>query len=158
MSWKDILVIVSEAEADEPALALGEALAKQCSDCHLAAAFLTPLPDEPLAYEPTVVAGVWAELLGRARQEAEAEERRDAFRAYQLNDALLDAAGPDVLAMHCLPAHRGEEITSAVLIAVYIVKSLPLTAVRWLVVIVVTYTAVTLLRSARAESAAGATA
>ncbi len=76
MSWKDILVIVSEAEADEPALALGEALAKQCAECHLAAAFLTPLPDEPLAYEPTVVAGVWAELLGRARQEAEAERKR----------------------------------------------------------------------------------
>lgn len=74
--WKDILVIVSEAEADEFALALGEALAKQCSDCHLAAAFLTPLPDEPLAYEPTVVAGVWAELLGRARQEAEAERKK----------------------------------------------------------------------------------
>ena len=48
-------------------------------------------------------------------QEAEAEERRDAFRAFQVNDALLDAAGPDVLAMHCLPAHRGEEITSAVM-------------------------------------------
>jgi len=48
-------------------------------------------------------------------QESEAEERRDAFRAYQVNDALLDAAGPDVLAMHCLPAHRGEEITSAVM-------------------------------------------
>jgi nucleotide-binding universal stress UspA family protein len=76
MSWKDVLVIVSEAEADEPALALGEALANQCTDCHLAAAFLTPLPDEPLAYEPTVVAGVWAELLGRARQDAEAERKK----------------------------------------------------------------------------------
>lgn len=76
MSWKDVLVIVSEAEADEPAIALGEALAGLCSDCHLAAAFLTPLPDEPLAYEPTVVAGVWAELLGRARQDAEAERKR----------------------------------------------------------------------------------
>jgi nucleotide-binding universal stress UspA family protein len=76
MSWKDVLVIVSEADTDEPALALGEALAGQCSDCHLAAAFLTPLPDEPLAYEPTVVAGVWAELLGRARQDAEAERKR----------------------------------------------------------------------------------
>jgi ornithine carbamoyltransferase len=32
-----------------------------------------------------------------------------------VNDALLDAAGPDVLAMHCLPAHRGEEITPAVM-------------------------------------------
>ena len=35
-------------------------------------------------------------------QEAEAEEQRDAFRAYQVNDALLDAAGRDVVAMHCL--------------------------------------------------------
>ena len=88
MSWKDILVIVSEAEADEPALALGEALAKQCSDCHLAAAFLTPLPDEPLAYEPTVVAGVWAELLGRARQEAEAERRKVEARLKQSAKAI----------------------------------------------------------------------
>jgi ornithine carbamoyltransferase len=48
-------------------------------------------------------------------QEAETEERRDAFRAYQVNDALLDSAGPRVVAMHCLPAHRGEEITSEVM-------------------------------------------
>ncbi len=48
-------------------------------------------------------------------QEAEAEERRDAFAGYQVGDALLDAAGPDAMAMHCLPAHRGEEITSAVM-------------------------------------------
>jgi len=48
-------------------------------------------------------------------QEAEAEARRDAFAGYQVNDALLDAAGPDAVAMHCLPAHRGEEITSAVM-------------------------------------------
>ena len=48
-------------------------------------------------------------------QEAEMEERRDAFAAYRVDDALLDAAGRDALAMHCLPAHRGEEITSAVM-------------------------------------------
>jgi nucleotide-binding universal stress UspA family protein len=41
----------------------------------LACAFLTALPDEPLAYEPTVVAGVWAELLGRARAESEAARK-----------------------------------------------------------------------------------
>ena len=85
MSWKDVLVIVSEAEADEPALALGETLAGLCSDCHLSAAFLTPLPDEPLAYEPTVVAGVWAELLGRARQEAEAERKKVEARLKQFS-------------------------------------------------------------------------
>ncbi len=82
MSWKDLLVIVCEAEADEPALALGEALARQCN-AHLAAAFLTPLPDEPLAYEPTVVAGVWAELLSRARKDAEAERKKVEARLKQ---------------------------------------------------------------------------
>jgi nucleotide-binding universal stress UspA family protein len=82
MGWKDILVIVAEAEGDEPALALGEALARQC-DAHLSAAFLTALPDEPLAYEPTVVAGVWAELLGRARQEAEVERKKVEARLKQ---------------------------------------------------------------------------
>ncbi len=48
-------------------------------------------------------------------QEAETEARRDAFADYQVDDALLDAAGPDAVVMHCLPAHRGEEITSAVM-------------------------------------------
>ena len=48
-------------------------------------------------------------------QEVEAEARRDAFAGYAVDDALLDAAGTDVRAMHCLPAHRGEEITSSVM-------------------------------------------
>ena len=48
-------------------------------------------------------------------QEAEAEARRDAFAGYVVDDQLLDAAGPGVMAMHCLPAHRGQEITSAVM-------------------------------------------
>jgi ornithine carbamoyltransferase len=48
-------------------------------------------------------------------QEAEAEERRDVFAPYRVDDALMDAAGPDAVAMHCLPAHRGEEIASSVM-------------------------------------------
>lgn len=48
-------------------------------------------------------------------QEAETEERRDAFAGYQVDDRLLDLAAADAVAMHCLPAHRGEEITSAVM-------------------------------------------
>jgi ornithine carbamoyltransferase len=48
-------------------------------------------------------------------QEAETEERRDAFARYQVNQRLLDTAGPDAVVMHCLPAHRGEEITSDVM-------------------------------------------
>ena len=48
-------------------------------------------------------------------QEAEAEERRDAFAGFQVNAELLAVAGPRAIVMHCLPAHRGEEITSEVM-------------------------------------------
>ena len=48
-------------------------------------------------------------------QEAQAEARRDAFATYRVDDALMESAGPDAVAMHCLPAHRGEEITSSVM-------------------------------------------
>ena len=48
-------------------------------------------------------------------QEVETETRRDAFAGFRVDDALLDVAGHDAVAMHCLPAHRGEEITSEVM-------------------------------------------
>jgi ornithine carbamoyltransferase len=48
-------------------------------------------------------------------QEAEAAERRPIFRPYQVNAALLRAAGPTTKVLHCLPAHRGDEITDEVL-------------------------------------------
>ncbi|MGH7860533.1 MAG: ornithine carbamoyltransferase, partial [Candidatus Binatia bacterium] len=48
-------------------------------------------------------------------QEAEAARRRKAFRSYQLNRDTLALARPNALVMHCLPAHRGEEITDEVL-------------------------------------------
>ena len=48
-------------------------------------------------------------------QEAETEARRGAFARYRVDEALMEAAGPDAVAMHCLPAHRGEEISSAVM-------------------------------------------
>jgi ornithine carbamoyltransferase len=48
-------------------------------------------------------------------QEAEREQRREAFGRYQLGERLLGFAKPSALVMHCLPAHRGEEITDGVL-------------------------------------------
>ena len=47
--------------------------------------------------------------------EAEAEIRRSAFHGWQVDEALMAVAGTDAVFMHCLPAHRGEEVTDAVL-------------------------------------------
>ncbi|HWR24300.1 MAG TPA: ornithine carbamoyltransferase [Feifaniaceae bacterium] len=53
---------------------------------------------------------VWASM----GQEGEAEKRKAAFKGYQINDAAMKAAKPDAIVLHCLPAHREEEITAEV--------------------------------------------
>lgn len=53
---------------------------------------------------------VWASM----GQEAEAEERKKVFKQYQINDKVLGVSRPDAMVLHCLPAHREEEITSKV--------------------------------------------
>ena len=57
-----------------------------------------------------VYTDVWASM----GQESEAEERRRIFRPYRVDAALMERAGRDAVFMHCLPAHRGEEVTSDV--------------------------------------------
>ncbi len=65
-----------------------------------------------------VVAGadvVYTDTWTSMGQEAETDIRRSAFARYRVDDDLLAGAGPATVVMHCLPAHRGEEITSEVL-------------------------------------------
>jgi ornithine carbamoyltransferase len=54
---------------------------------------------------------VWASM----GQEAESDERELVFRSYQIDEKLVDTASPDVVVLHCLPAHRGMEITDGVI-------------------------------------------
>ncbi len=58
-----------------------------------------------------VYTDVWASM----GQEAEAGERKRIFSPYQVDDGLFSQAAPDAIFMHCLPAHRGEEVTDDVI-------------------------------------------
>ena len=72
-----------------------------------------------LSYDPVATAtaadliatDVWASM----GQESEKEQRRKDFAEFQVNEALMSRANNDALFMHCLPAHRGEEVSSGVL-------------------------------------------
>ncbi|MBI2799379.1 MAG: ornithine carbamoyltransferase [Gammaproteobacteria bacterium] len=68
-------------------------------------------PVKAVAGADLVVTDVWVSM----GQEHDTDTRRSALRPYQVNTALLQLANPDVLFMHCLPAHRGEEVTSEVM-------------------------------------------
>ena len=57
-----------------------------------------------------VYTDVWASM----GQEGEAEERKKIFKNYQINDSVMAVARPDAMVLHCLPAHREEEITAKV--------------------------------------------
>ena len=68
-------------------------------------------PADAVQGADAVYTDVWASM----GQEAEAEERRKIFTRYQVNSYLMPLAKPDAVFMHCLPAHRGEEVTDPVL-------------------------------------------
>ena len=69
-------------------------------------------PAEAVAGADAVYTDVWVSM---SDDDATAQHRRDALAPYQLSDALLDRAAPHAIALHCLPAHPGEEITEGVL-------------------------------------------
>jgi ornithine carbamoyltransferase len=86
-------------------------------------ALLIEDPAEAAAGADARYTDVWVSMgdeRGEAGDEALAEagdaaRRREALAPYRLDDALLDLAAPGAIALHCLPAHPGEEITEAVL-------------------------------------------
>jgi ornithine carbamoyltransferase len=72
---------------------------------------LTHDPAEAVEGADAVYTDVWASM----GQEAEAEARRKAFRSYQVSADLFRRAGPEAIFLHCLPAHRGEEVAAEVI-------------------------------------------
>jgi len=80
---------------------------------------LTGAPGAQLTTDPAAaVAGahaIYADVWVSMGDEQTADERRAALAPYQLDDALLERAAPDAIALHCLPAHPGEEITAELL-------------------------------------------
>lgn len=74
------------------------------------APFLTARPDEAAKDADAVHTDVWASM----GQEAEAEARRRAFEGFTVDDDVMAAAAPNAVFMHCLPAHRGDEVSATV--------------------------------------------
>jgi ornithine carbamoyltransferase len=72
---------------------------------------LTEDPQEGVAGARVVYTDVWASM----GQEAEAKERKKQFMPYQVNEELMSQAAPGAIFLHCLPAHRGEEVTAGVI-------------------------------------------
>ncbi len=68
-------------------------------------------PKEAVSGADVIYTDVWASM----GQESETHSRKSAFRGFTINDKLLSLANKDAIVMHCLPAHRGEEITHEVL-------------------------------------------
>jgi ornithine carbamoyltransferase len=72
---------------------------------------LTADPREAARGAHVVNTDVWASM----GQEEEQEQRARAFRDYIVDEALMDGADPDAIFLHCLPAHRGEEVSEGVI-------------------------------------------
>ena len=72
---------------------------------------LVETPEEAVADADLVVTDVWSSM-GHEGQEA---DRNAVFAPYQVNEKLLEGARDDVLFMHCLPAHRGEEVNDTIM-------------------------------------------
>jgi ornithine carbamoyltransferase len=74
------------------------------------APFVTTRPSEAADGADAVHTDVWASM----GQEAEAEHRRQAFEGFTVDDAVMEAADAKAVFLHCLPAHRGEEVAASV--------------------------------------------
>ncbi|HSF43480.1 MAG TPA: ornithine carbamoyltransferase [Thermoanaerobaculia bacterium] len=85
-------------------------LARQDASAAGTKVILTNDPAEAVKGASAVYTDVWASM----GQEAEAQERLKAFKGFEVNAALMSHARPEAVFLHCLPAHRGEEVSAEV--------------------------------------------
>jgi len=88
-----------------------ETIVRKVRESGLSKIEITDNPSLAVKNADVVYTDVWTSM----GQEAESEQRRKAFAGFQVNEGLMSYAPSDCLIMHCLPAHRGEEITSGVI-------------------------------------------
>ena len=99
----DFKLNIACPEGYEPANEIFSAASDRCA--------IIRNPMEAAQNADLVVTDVWASM----GQEEEQARREKAFAGYQVNDELMAQANPDALFMHCLPAHRGEEVSASVI-------------------------------------------
>ena len=104
---------ISVRVATPPGFELPAAVVGEATALGRAGASVTCLtdPDEAVNGVDAIYTDVWTSM----GEEDEADERRRIFAAYQVNERLMARAAPGALFMHCLPAHRGEEVTADVI-------------------------------------------
>ena len=105
-----IHVTVAAPAGFEPSPQFVAAAEKRAADTG-ASVTLTADPRAAADGADVLVTDTWTSM----GQESEADLRRQVFAPYQVNDALMSQAKPGALFMHCLPAHRGEEVTTEVI-------------------------------------------
>lgn len=86
-------------------------IAKECALGSNAVLIITESVEEAVKDADVVITDVWASM----GQESEAIKRKEKFKSYQINEEIMKKAKEDAIVMHCLPAHRGEEITGQML-------------------------------------------
>jgi ornithine carbamoyltransferase len=95
----------------EPNQLIVKSATREAQKAGAPAPLITRDPMEAVDGADVVCTDVWTSM----GQEAEAEARQDAFQGFMVTPALMAAAGAQAVFMHCLPAHRGEEVAAAVI-------------------------------------------
>lgn len=106
LGWDFTIANPEGCDMPKQAIEVGEGIAKESgSSIHLLQEAAEAVQDADVIYTDT-----WVSM----GQEDEMKKREALFPPYQVNDALLSKAKPSTMVMHCLPAHRGQEITDEV--------------------------------------------